>query len=230
MIWMLGVLLLEEAPRAHQRAGRAEPGDEVRDLGNVTPDLGSGALVVGARVGVVAVLIDEAPLGVLVGRAAAPAARRRSTLLAGGQDHLGAHDLEHLAALDRHALGQQDLDRVSLETGDRRQARCRCCPTTARGSSGPGSSRPSFSAASIIDLAMRSFTEPNGFCISSLARMRTLGFGERLETSTIGVLPIRSSTLACTALIPVDRLLIDPLDRHALCNRLRIQRIPINPM
>src|SRR4029079_14688382 len=33
------VLLLEEAPSAHQRAGSAETGDEVRDLGDVTPDL-----------------------------------------------------------------------------------------------------------------------------------------------------------------------------------------------
>jgi hypothetical protein len=60
----------------------------------------------------------------------------------------------------------------------------------------PGRSRPSFSAASIIALAIRSFTDPNGFCISSLARIRTFGLGERFETSTIGVLPIRSSTLA----------------------------------
>ena len=62
----------------------------------------------------------------------------------------------------------------------------------------PGRSRPCFSACSIIALAMRSFTDPNGFCISSLARIRTLGLGDRLETSTIGVLPIRSSTLSAT--------------------------------
>ena len=62
----------------------------------------------------------------------------------------------------------------------------------------PGSKRPSFSAVSIIDLAMRSFTEPNGFCISILARMRTSGFGDRFDTSTIGVFPIMSSTLSLT--------------------------------
>ena len=45
---------------------------------------------------------------------------------------------------------------------------------------------------------MRSLTEPNGFCISILARIRTFGFGDRLETSTIGVLPIMSSTLSFT--------------------------------
>ena len=120
-IWIVGVLLLEEAPGAHQRAAGAEPGDEVGDLGNVTPDLGSGALVVGARVGVVAVLIDEAPFGVLVGELLGAAHGAVRALVAGRQDDLGAHDLEHLAALDRHALRQQDLDRVSLEAGDRRQ-------------------------------------------------------------------------------------------------------------
>jgi len=33
----------------------------------------------------------------------------------------------------------------------------------------PGDSTPSFSASSIIHLAARSFTEPPGFCPSSLA-------------------------------------------------------------
>ena len=45
---------------------------------------------------------------------------------------------------------------------------------------------------------MRSFTEPNGFWLSSLARMRTSGFGESADTSTIGVWPMRSSTLSFT--------------------------------
>ncbi len=62
----------------------------------------------------------------------------------------------------------------------------------------PGRSTPSFSACSIIALAMRSLTEPNGFWLSSLARMRTFGLGESEDTSTIGVLPIRSSTLSLT--------------------------------
>ena len=60
----------------------------------------------------------------------------------------------------------------------------------------PGCSWPSFSACSIMFLAMRSLTEPNGFWPSSLATMRTFGFGDRLLTSTIGVLPIMSSTLS----------------------------------
>ena len=58
----------------------------------------------------------------------------------------------------------------------------------------PGVSEPSASASRIMAFAMRSFTEPAGFCISILARMRTFGFGLRFDTSTIGVLPIMSST------------------------------------
>src|SRR5215471_8916470 len=62
----------------------------------------------------------------------------------------------------------------------------------------PGASRPSFSAASIIDRAMRSLTEPNGFWLSSLARMRTRGLGLSALTSTSGVFPIMSSTFSKT--------------------------------
>ena len=75
----LGVLLLEEAPDAHQRAGRAEAGDEVGDLGAVAPDLGAGALVVGPGVGLVGVLVEEGPLGMVVGQRPGPGARRRSS-------------------------------------------------------------------------------------------------------------------------------------------------------
>src|SRR4051812_43571785 len=70
----------------------------------------------------------------------------------------------------------------------------------------PGISSPSFSAPSIIDLAMRSFTDPNGFWLSSLAIRRTDGFGLRRLTSTRGVLPIMSSTLSLIIRRP-------PLDR-----------------
>src|SRR5947209_16338676 len=60
----------------------------------------------------------------------------------------------------------------------------------------PGFSVPSFSASSTMDRAMRSLMEPPGFCPSSLARMRTSGLGLRAVTSTSGVFPIRSRTLA----------------------------------
>ena len=60
----------------------------------------------------------------------------------------------------------------------------------------PGRSRPSRSAPSIMNFAMRSFTDPVGFSPSSLARMRTPGTGESCEISTTGVSPIMSSTLS----------------------------------
>ena len=43
---------------------------------------------------------------------------------------------------------------------------------------------------------MRSLTEPNGFWFSILAMIRTFGFGDSFDTSTSGVLPIRSRTLS----------------------------------
>src|SRR5580658_180168 len=71
----------------------------------------------------------------------------------------------------------------------------RTCPGS------PGRRTPDFSASSIIERAMRSFTEPPGFWPSSLRRMRTSGLGLSGETSTSGVLPIRSRTLWTTATV-----------------------------
>src|SRR5688572_13745264 len=94
----------------------------------------------------------------------------------------------------------------------------------------PGSSRPSFSACSIMYLAARSFTDPPGFWPSSLARMRTLGFGLSADTSTSGVLPMRSRIESYTgtgAMLPRvenNRLLGDRAveDRVGPQHRLRI--------
>ena len=60
----------------------------------------------------------------------------------------------------------------------------------------PGRRLPSFSASSIMALAARSLTDPPGFQPSSLATIATRGLGLRALMSTIGVLPIRSSTLS----------------------------------
>src|SRR5215207_3606384 len=82
---------------------------------------------------------------------------------------------------------------------------------------------------------MRSFTEPNGFCISSLAMMRTSRFGDSSDTSTTGVLPMRSSTRALTAPRPngprcdatnevgAEALIV-------LVNLLREPVVPTNPI
>jgi hypothetical protein len=64
----------------------------------------------------------------------------------------------------------------------------------------PGVRVPSASASSIIFSAMRSFTDPAGFCPSIFPRIRTFGFGLSTETSIIGVLPIISSTEEYTAM------------------------------
>src|SRR5581483_7939440 len=55
-----------------------------------------------------------------------------------------------------------------------------------------GVSSPEASAASIIRLAIRSLTEPDGFCPSSLAHSRTPGFGDMRGMPTSGVFPIAS--------------------------------------
>ena len=58
-----------------------------------------------------------------------------------------------------------------------------------------GAIAPCSSAASIIALATLSLTEPVGLRPSSLAKMRTSGFGESRGSSTSGVLPTASTTL-----------------------------------
>src|SRR3954451_21497932 len=57
----------------------------------------------------------------------------------------------------------------------------------------PACSRPSFSAASIIEIAARSLMEPVGLWSSSLAHSRTSGVGDRFGRPTRGV-PPREST------------------------------------
>jgi hypothetical protein len=59
----------------------------------------------------------------------------------------------------------------------------------------PGLSRPSRSAASIIESPMRSLTEPPGFRYSSLARSSPGTSRESFSSRTIGVCPTSSSTV-----------------------------------
>ena len=58
----------------------------------------------------------------------------------------------------------------------------------------PGVSSPVASACSIIVRAMRSFTEPPGFIISSFTRISTPGTGFMRLIRTSGVFPINSRT------------------------------------
>src|ERR1700687_4044612 len=57
----------------------------------------------------------------------------------------------------------------------------------------PGNSSPCASAASNMASAMRSLTDPDGLAPSSLAQMRTPGWGLKLGSSTSGVLPMARS-------------------------------------
>src|SRR5580700_1732542 len=59
----------------------------------------------------------------------------------------------------------------------------------------PGTSTPARSASSMRDSATRSFTEPPGFCPSSLMKMLAAGLGLSALMSIIGVLPMRSRTV-----------------------------------
>ena len=114
----VGVALLQEAADAEQGARGAQAGHEVGDLGTVAPDLRAGPLVVGLRVGRVGVLVEEGPLGMLLGELPGPAHRAVGTLLAGRVDDLGAPDLEQLPPLGRHVGGQHHLQVVALHLAD----------------------------------------------------------------------------------------------------------------
>ena len=114
----VGVLLFQVPPRTHQRAARAEAGDEVGDLGNVAIDLRTGALVVRHRVRIVRVLVEEAELRMQRCHLLRTTHRTVAALRAGRQDELRAEHLQHLATLDADALRHQDHDRVTLHLGD----------------------------------------------------------------------------------------------------------------
>ena len=58
----------------------------------------------------------------------------------------------------------------------------------------PGRSSPSFSACAIMYSAARSFTEPVGLSVSSLAHSRTSGDGDSRGSPTSGVRPTESSS------------------------------------
>ena len=70
-------------------------------------------------------------------------------------------------------------------------------PAVASTMVAPEVSRPSRSAASIIDSAMRSLIEPPGFWLSSLTNSRH-GPVSRRVTSTTGVFPTRARTFGFT--------------------------------
>ncbi len=135
-------LLLEEPPDAHQRPARAEPGHEHVDLGAVAPDLRPRALVVRERVRGVPVLEQQHERGIRRPRAARRGGSRRccpprrATRRPPRRRSRGAVVARRRRCrASRSAAGTPGASR-------RARARCRCCPTTARGSCRPAGARP----------------------------------------------------------------------------------------
>src|SRR5262245_56284431 len=106
--WMSGLRSFRYRPVPIRLPLVPWPGAEVGDLRAVPPDLRAGALVVGAGVGVVAVLVEEAPLGMLDGEQLGPPHGPIRTLGPRREDDLGAEQLEHLPPFDRDVVGEQD--------------------------------------------------------------------------------------------------------------------------
>ena len=127
----------------------------------IAQDLRAGAFVMGAGVGIVRGWygMNHSGCSAEIER---PAHGTVRTLVPRRQDQFGPEHFEHLTALDRDTCRHQDLDRVALQPGDGGQrnagvARRRFHDRLA------GLEQSRFSAVSIMSLAMRSLTEPNGF-------------------------------------------------------------------
>src|SRR4051794_6922787 len=111
----LGLVRPEEAADAHQGAGRAEATDEVGHLGEVGEDLGTGALLVGEGVGVVAVLVEHHPVGVLLGDLLGASYGLVGAAGRGRGDDLGAPHAQQLTPLLRGVLRHHADQPVALE-------------------------------------------------------------------------------------------------------------------
>ena len=79
-------------------------------------------------------------------------------------------------------------------------------PEVGSTSVSPGLIRPSRSAASTMLSAMRSFTEPAGFCASSLPSTSAAPSGTTRCSRTSCVRPIRSSTESAIAGLPLTEV------------------------
>ena len=137
-----------------------------------------GAVVVGGRVGRVAVLVGHVARGVVGGHLERHRDRAVGALGAVGVDDLRAVHLQQLGALGRHVLGHHDLQPVALARADHRQRDAGVAGGRFEDRL-PGPIAPFSSASSISARATRSFTEPVGLRDSSFAQMRTPGFGDR---------------------------------------------------
>ena len=122
----LGVLLLQVARRARDRAAGADRDHERVELpAGLLPDLGPGRLVVRARVALVAVLVGLVGAGNLLGEPVGDgvvALRRLGLDGIRADDHLGAEGLEQRDLLAAHLVGHGEDAAVAAQRGDDRKA------------------------------------------------------------------------------------------------------------
>ena len=130
------VLLAQVARHAGDRAAGADADDEVRQApAGLAPQLRPGRVVVRLRVGRVAVLVRLERAGDLLGQAVGDAVvgLRRLRRDVGRRDHdLGAVGAQQVDLLARHLVRHHRDHAVALQARGDREARCRCCPTSAR--------------------------------------------------------------------------------------------------
>ena len=115
----VGVALAQVAGGAGDRAAGADAGDEVGDLpGGLLPDLGSGRLVVGLRVGLVEVLVGLERARDLGGEPVGHAVvglRRVGRDVGRGEHDLGAVGAEQIDLLARHLVRHHRDHAVALQ-------------------------------------------------------------------------------------------------------------------
>ena len=205
----VGVLRLEVAGRAGDRAARAGTGDEVGDPpGRLRPQLGPGRLLVGQRVVRVGVLVG--PEGVAAPRSGA---RRPSSSSAGrrGRRRPGTRRPRRRRPAAARSSPvppcRSSRTRSGSRAGRRRwPARRRCCRSSARRSCRPAGAgrrarrRASSPAPGGPSTSRRGWSSPSSWPARSGSRSTSL---IRL-IRTSGVLPIRSSTESAIA-VPARR-------------------------
>ena len=126
MISTSGFCSLQVAADAGDRPAGADAGDEVGDPARgLAPDLRAGGVVVGLRVGRVAVLVGLEGAGDLLGQAVGDAVvgLRGLGVDVGRRDHdLGAQRAQQVDLLARHLVGHDRDDAVALQPGGDREA------------------------------------------------------------------------------------------------------------